>query len=311
MQRLFGLPQKLRSEMLEHSSGRILLRAIDAYHLHGCMFMSAALSFFVVISVIPLSYLALVILTQIVGPSVDVYNSLEAVLRPYLLPDAIVMLRDRVSKISAEGVNIAGAGVGILSFLWAGIRFYEILQVMLTRAWGGSQVRPFLRSKLVSIVLFIAAGALTGLFIMLGTALRNLENLVPAFLGFRLDGLWLFITDSVPALAACFVVFLIYQYLPTRRVPWKVSLAVAVPVGLFWYLSKFLFTRLVLAGGVFTTLYGPMAGFIVLMIWIYFSSSIVLFGAEMGASIQQELHPEEFNSHNGVQQEAVDTRLGV
>lgn len=142
MQRLFGLPQKLRTEMLEHSSGRILLRAIDAYHLHGCMFMSAALSFFVVISVIPLSYLALVILTQIVGPSVDVYNSLEAVLRPYLLPDAIVMLRDRVSKISAEGVNIAGAGVGILSFLWAGIRFYEILQVMLTRAWAAARCGP-------------------------------------------------------------------------------------------------------------------------------------------------------------------------
>ncbi|MEZ5339670.1 MAG: YihY/virulence factor BrkB family protein [bacterium] len=293
------MPARLRSELREHPLGRIILRAADAYHEHGCMFMSAALSFFVVISIIPLSYLALVILTQIVGPSVDVYNSLDAVLRPYLLPDAIVMLRERLSKISEDGISVAGAGFGILSFLWAGIRFYEILQVMLTRAWGGSQVRPFLRSKLVSVVLFISAGALTGLFLMLSTALRNLENLVPAFLGFRLDGLWIVLTDSVPALAACFTVFLIYQYLPTKRVPWKVSLGVALPVGLLWYLSKFLFTQIVMAGGVFATLYGPMAGFIVLMIWIYFSTSIVLFGAEMGASIQQELHPEEFSADAG------------
>lgn len=281
--------------MLEHMAGRILLRAADAYHIHGCMFMSAALSFFVVISVIPLSYVALVILSQIVGPSVNVYNSIEAVLRPYLLPDAIVMLKDRLTKISAEGISVAGAGVGILSFVWAGIRFYEVLQVMLTRAWGGSQVRPFLRSKLVSVVIFLAAGAMTGLFIMLGTAMRNLEDLFPAFLGFRLDGFWLFLTDSLPALTACLVIFLIYHYLPNRNVPWKVSFGMAVPVGLLWYLSKFLFTRLVLAGGIFTTLYGPMAGFIILMVWIYFSSSIVLFGAELGASIQQELHPEEFS----------------
>ncbi len=294
MQRLFGLPKKLRDQLMARTPGRILLRAADAYHEHGCMFMSAALSFFVVISVIPLSYVALVILSQIVGPSVDVHNSIEAVLRPYLLPDAIAMLQVRLIKIAADGISVTGAGVGILSFIWAGIRFYEVLQVMLTRAWGGSQVRPFLRSKLVSVVLFLAAGALTGLFLMLGAALTNLESLVPAFLGFRLDGLWIFLTDSLPAITACIVIFLIYFYLPNRAVPWKVSLGVAIPVGLLWYLSKFVFTKAVLAGGIFTTLYGPMAGFIILMIWIYFSSSVVLFGAEMGASIQQEFHPEEF-----------------
>src|SRR5690606_14526143 len=108
MERLFGLPDRLRRRMLEHMAGRILLRAADAYHIHGCMFMSAALSFFVVISVIPLSYVALVILSQIVGPSVNVYNSIEAVLRPYLLTDAIVMLKDRLTKISAEGISVAG-----------------------------------------------------------------------------------------------------------------------------------------------------------------------------------------------------------
>lgn len=294
MQRLFGLPKHAREWMDDHVVGRILLRAADAYHEHGCMFMSAALSFFVVISVIPLSYVALVLLSQLVGPSVDVYNSLEAVLSPYLLPDAISMLKDRLTKISAEGISVAGAGVGILSFIWAGIRFYEVLQVMLTRAWGGSRVRPFLRSKLVSVVLFLSAGALTGLFLMLGTALSNLEGLVPAFLGFRLDGLWIIIADLVSILSACFVLFLVYHYLPNRKVPWKLSLGVSVPVGLLWYLSKILFTSLALASGIFATLYGPMAGFIILMVWIYFSSSIVLFGAEMGASIQQELHPEEF-----------------
>lgn len=271
-----------------------MLRANEAYHEHGCMFMSAALSFFVVISVIPLSYVALVILSQIVGPSVDVYNSMDSVLRPYLLPDAINMLELRLQKISADGLNFTSAGVGIASFVWAGIRFYEILQVMLTRAWGGSQVRPFLRSKLMSVALFMGAGALSGLFLMLGTALRNLEAQIPAFLGFRLDGMWLVVTDSIPGLTACLVIFLIYTYLPTRRVPWKVSLAMSLPVGLLWYLSKFLFTKIVIGGGIFTTLYGPMAGFIILMIWIYFSSNIVLFGAEVGASIHQEIHPEEF-----------------
>ena len=76
--------------------------------------------------------------------------------------------------------------------------------------------------------------------------------------------------------------------MPNTWVPWRLALAAAVPVGLLWEISKRVFAAYVASRGFYSGVYGPMGSFVLLMVWIYWSSVILLFGAEYAAAWQQE-----------------------
>jgi len=271
--------------------GRALLNSFQAYDAHGCNYMTGTLSFYAVVSLIPLVYIAFWSMTRIIGSSVDVQASLQSMLTQFLLPESADAVMGRAEKLFETNFLIQfGAWWGILAFLWSGMRFYEALHVVLTRAWGGGTSRPFLQRKAWTVLAFIVACTFFSMTMMITasvTTLSQLQNRIPgiALADFEAVILWV-----LPWLISICMVYLLYKYMPTAYVPWRLALGAAVPVGITWELVKRVFTGIVVDSGVYSGIYGPMAGFVLLLVWIYISSVIVLFGAEYAAAWEKEYY---------------------
>jgi membrane protein len=273
---------------------RVLLDALHGYDKHHCLYMAAAISFYAMISLGPLIYLALAVLQRLIGSSELAQTQLLATLEGFMLPDSAENLVARVSGATLIGsLTHIGTWWAILALLWAGISFYDVLTAIFTVAWGGGTARLFLARKLRALlafggacVFFVLTWALTG-----GIAVT--QGLGEQYFGVDLDKLWLGLAWLLPYLLAIALFFLLYKFLPNATVNWQLALCVAIPVGILWELSKRVFV--LLGGGFADSFYGPLAWFVLLMVWIYWSSSIVLLGAEVGAAWQrdtQEYHRE-------------------
>ncbi|MCC6442617.1 MAG: YihY/virulence factor BrkB family protein [Armatimonadetes bacterium] len=279
---------------------RVLCSALEAYDQDGCIYMAAALSFYGMLSLIPLTFVGLWALTAVIGSSHEALVRLEAILRQNLVPSAADDLVRRIQEIAAAGVfSILGTWWSVLAFAWSGVSFYETLHSTLSTAWGGVPVRPFLQRKLLTLTAFLVASLFLLLTLFLTAAVTAIDQIYQSFFGVPLHYLWAGLGRALPFAFSIALFFLLYKFMPNIYVPWRLALAVAAPVGILWEVGKMLFTAYIASRSTYSSFYGPMAGFVLLMIWIYYSSSIVLFGTEIGAAWQRETRKDKDASASG------------
>jgi membrane protein len=289
---LSSLTTAVRKWLLARGWGRALLESFKAYEEHGCGYMTSALSFYAVVSLIPLAFIALWSLTRIIGSSAGAQEYLNSMLHQFLLPKAADDVMDQAEVLFETSLlSLFGAWWAIVAFLWSGVRFYEMLHLVLTRAWGGGSSRPFLERKAWTIMAFVVAGLFFGLTMMTTasvTTLSRLEDIIP---GIALANFEAVVAWVLPWLFSIAMIYLLYKYMPRAYVPWRLALGAAVPVGITWELVKHWFASIVADTGFFSSIYGPMATLVLLMVWIYASANIVLFGAEYAAAWEKQYYP--------------------
>jgi membrane protein len=77
---------------------------------------------------------------------------------------------------------------------------------------------------------------------------------------------------------------LIYRYMPTKRSPWKVVLIGGVLTAVLFNLGRWAIS-LYLAHSTQPSAFGAAASFAALLLWLYYSAQIFLFGAELTACL--------------------------
>ncbi|MBN1460163.1 MAG: YihY/virulence factor BrkB family protein, partial [Armatimonadetes bacterium] len=65
------------------------------------------------------------------------------------------------------------------------------------------------------------------------------------------------------------------------------ALVASVPAALLWLASRRIFAMLVVGSSRYGQLYGPLAGAVVLLLWIYYSAYIMILCGEVGAVLQK------------------------
>jgi membrane protein len=90
------------------------------------------------------------------------------------------------------------------------------------------------------------------------------------------------------------VVALIYQYIPTRRLAWKAVFYGALVTALLFHAGRWAI-GLYLGMAVQPSAFGAAASFVALLLWLYYSAQIFLFGAEFTACLSDSRkgRPEE------------------
>lgn len=83
--------------------------------------------------------------------------------------------------------------------------------------------------------------------------------------------------------------FLIYKIAPDKKIPWKRALQAALFFSVLWEVSKHLFTWYILYLGKFrfSMLYGSLSTLAIFVFWAYYSSSMLLLGAEFAHRLEE------------------------
>ena len=184
----------------------------------------------------------------------------------------------------------------------------------LNRIYGMEEVRPFWRKTGVSVGLTLLAGAgmiggatLLAVGHIFGDEIAD-EIGVGSVYGTLISlGRWPVILAIVLVAAT-----LLYRFAPAKRIalPWTSLGALAFTI--LWAIGTLLFGLYVSNFGSYQVSYGTLAGVVILMIWFYLSSFLLLVGAELNQILSEEADaPVEVDRRDGGTEETRENTAGA
>jgi len=240
---------------------KLLLGSVKDFGPHADGVHAGAMAFFGVLSLFPLAVL-LVLLFSRVLPS-DEANRLVFSQLSALLPDAGPVAGASNTTLQLQSTAV---GLSVFTLLWSSLGVFLTTGYAFDRAWE-------VRGDRNIVVQYLVAAALT---IAVGTAMLAASLLTGA--ASHGGGIAVLVVE---ALVVCTALVILYRALPNADVRWRecflpAALATFVcalaRAGFSWYLGS--------VAQVGRT-YGPAASIAGLMLWLFVTSAVVVWGAEL------------------------------
>jgi membrane protein len=265
---------------------RFLLDVLKAFLRQGCASFAASLAFFSLLSLFPLAFLLLYGVSFLVSQDVIGEQFLLSFLKGFL-PTLGERLAEELHRISVlESVR----WLVFLSFFWfGGLVFYE-LDYVLNVVFESTQKRHPLISTAISIALVGSTGLLL-LMAYVGTqTITLLTDYAPRLWGLDLVALAaheFHLIYTLPFILAFLTVSLLYRLVPRRRPRWQAAMAGALTFSLLWVAAKLIFVSYSDYATVYARLYGSLLEVVLLLLWVYYSAGLLLFGGIITYKLQQ------------------------
>jgi membrane protein len=179
--------------------------------------------------------------------------------------------------------------VGFILALWSGSRALNVFVETITIMYGLGGHRGIVRTRVLSFSLYVmglVTGVVTLPLVVAGP--RLVDRLLPDRLDFLNQLYW----PIVVVLSIFFLATLYHVSVPVRT-SWRYNLPGAALTMVIWIFGSYLL-RWVLTGTAkgSTSIYGPLAAPIVVMLWLYLLSIAVLIGAAVNAAFDR-IWPEK------------------
>lgn len=263
---------------MRHRLTRISRRAIGGFLAHESLQFAGSMAYFGVLSIFQLLVLGVVVGSFVLGEGEAREFVVEQVAAGSPLdPELIGGMIDAVAE-SRGSMTIIG-----LAFLaWSSLGVFSALSGGISRAFDNAPPRPFLKDKLIGIILMGLTGALALASLVIGLVTGIIQEAAADVLATVPGGgtaLWL-IGLLVPILLIFLAFWVIYRIVPNRPVSWGEVLPGAVVAALLWTVLRFGFTYYATSIANYDSAFGPISTAVTLLVFLYFASVIVLLGAE-------------------------------
>jgi membrane protein len=206
-----------------------------------------------------------------------------------LTPQTVnAIVRPTLNDVFANG-RFDVISVGFILALWSGSRALNVFVDTITIMYGLGGHRGVVKTRVLSFSLYVlglVTGVITLPLVVAGPTL--VRRVVPDRLDFINELYW----PIVIALCICFLATLYHVSVPVRT-SWRFNLPGAALTMIIWIFGSYLL-RWVLTSTAkgSTSIYGPLAAPIIVMLWLYLLSIAVLIGAALNAAFDR-LWPEK------------------
>jgi membrane protein len=197
------------------------------------------------------------------------------------------------------GISRAYGRISLLSFLlllWASSGVFLPLERAFNQAWEVEKRRAWWRRRLLALEM----AGIFGVLALLSTLLVGTRRYADAWLKTWVAGPVLPLAQLLYRgvfMAAAFGITLlmflvIFERLPNRRLSLRQVFPGALLTALFWQAVRWLFFRLLPLFN-YRQVYGSIGVVVALMTWVYISSAVMLFGAQVSRSLYRTLRTAE------------------
>jgi membrane protein len=250
-----------------------------------CMTSAAALSYYTVFSLPAILMLIMLVVSSVMDPN-DVRGGLESQLEGLMGPSAGGEVRTILQETERPGGGLIPTIVGIVALIFGATGAMGQLQAALNRAWdvapdpnqGG--IKNFLTKRLFSLGMLLSIAFLLLVSLVISAGLSGMGDRLSSFLPSGLSEPVLHALNLVVSLLVISFLFAaMFKVLPDAKVSWRSAIIGGVVTGVLFVVGKYLI-GLYIGKSNPGEAYGAAGSLIVLLLWIYYSALIVLFGAE-------------------------------
>ena len=260
-------------------------------HDHGPL-MASAMSFHATLSLFPLLLLGVSALGYVYGSEQALQEVLD-LLAQYTPGPVVNTVRDALFTIVETRAQVLA--IGLLALVWTATTVFMNMETAFSITWS---VRPraYWKSRLLSFAMLLVVAAVVAASIGFAALTLRVDGLQWYLLGRRLPEIpraWHLIGYTVPFLLAVVTFTALYHILPNTRVHLRAALLGGVVSGLMWQAALNGF-RIYLSGYArYDIVYGSLGGGVAMVLWIYFTMTALLLGAEVAWQADQRLHARE------------------
>ena len=288
-----GVPEGGR-ERATDLARRLLARTVSSCFRYRVTGLAAEAAFFAILSLPPLvfglagsiGYIARQFdVTQVDVLKNRVIDLASQALTPDTVEDVIAPTMDDV----LQGGRIDIVSIGFVLALWSGSRALNVFIDTISIMYGLGGHRSIVKTRALSFSLYVVALLIGIVLVPLVLAGPDVvAEIIPDDAAFLREAYW----PSVLVLSVGFMTTLYHLSVPARKT-WRSGVPGAAFTLVMWVLGSY-FVRWALgysADG--SSIYGPLAAPIAVLLWLYVLSISVLIGAAINAAIDVERHPHD------------------
>lgn len=285
----------------------VVLRALKNWFAHDSTSESAALAFYTVSSLAPLLLIVVTVAGAIFGEDA-VRGRLVRQFEGLMGREQAGLVQTVLQKANRDPTGGPAAIGGAVLLIVGATAVFAQLQSSLNRIWEvepkpGHFLKDFLRKRLLSFAILVAIGFLLLVSLVLSAGLEAVQSRVAGY--FATQAAWLGRVGALVSFLLFTLLFaLIFRVLPDRHIPWRdVWLGAAVTALLFvagrWAIGLYL------GRAAIASTYGAAGSVIILLLWVYYASFIVLLGAEFTRAYSQRVQQTEAPPEPGAKRQKV------
>lgn len=257
---------------------RVAFEAAADFRRHGGTILAASLAYFSLLSLFPLAYMLLYLVSFVVSRDQLGYDFLLKFLQGFL-PTLGGELARGIKRIAAQQHL---QWVVLPAFAWFGMLVLQKVQYAVDVVFESPRKRHPMLSTAVSAALLGFLAILMVLSYLVTQILTLIVAHAPQIARIDLVAIaaYRFLLSFVlPFVLMLIAVSCLYRYLPSRRPAWRHALIGSAVLTLLWELAKHLFSYYLQSLSVYSQMYGSLLVVVLFLLWVYYSAVLFLYGA--------------------------------
>ncbi|MGZ3845207.1 MAG: YihY/virulence factor BrkB family protein [Flavisolibacter sp.] len=245
--------------------------------------MSGSLAYSTVFSIAPLIML-IIFLADIFYGRNAIEGTIYGQIRSFVGNDAAAQIQSMIRNASLSGKSHMAAVIGVITLLLGATSVFGEIQDSINIIWG-LKPKPkkgwvkLLLNRLLSFSVIGSFGFILLVSLVVNTIIEALMNRLQTLFP-QVTVVLVYIVNQVVILGVTTLLFgVIFKVLPDARIKWKDVLAGAFATAVLFMLGKFVITFYINHSSV-SNAYGAAGSLVIILLWVYYSSAILFFGAE-------------------------------
>lgn len=265
----------------------LLRQAVDRWNADRAPRLAAALAYYATFSLAPLALVTIWIAGLIFGDTIAQRHLVEMIAQNFGA-DSAAFVQGMIGSVYRNSASPLFGLIAVFGLLFGATGLFFAMQDALNTVWSVPPDPPrnvwrsvvgIVQDRALSFVMVLASGGILTVSLAISTLLTTLDPLL------RLvqpqSAALLNIVDLLTSFTIATGLFaVIYRILPETRVTWRGVWLGALSAALLFTVGKFALS-LYLSYSNIRSVFGAAGSFVVVLIWIYYSAQIFLFGAEV------------------------------
>ena len=279
--------EKTIKELMKKRSVIFLDQLAYRFTENNVLGTGAQLTYFLILSLFPFLMVLLNVISYTPLGREDVIMDLIKYM-PTDIQQIIQTFHDDVVSSSSQGFLSIAAIAG----LWTASSGVKAVIKAINKAYNYAENRSFLRLKGLSLLFTVVLILMIIIVFVSLVAGRLIGSLVSDFLGIEdlFLTMWNYLRFVIPLLFMILSFALLYKYSPSIKNRYSVPLRTTLPGAVFatigWIVLSLLFSFYVSNFGNYAVTYGSLGGVIVMLVWLFISSIVIVLGGEINATFE-------------------------
>ncbi len=260
----------------------LLRQTMSAWSEHEAPRQGAALAFYTILSLAPLVILVISMVAFVFGHT-EAENQLLSQVESMVGQQGSDTVKEMLKQAQKPASGIVASIIGIITLLIGASGVFGELQSALNKIWNvrtanGSGAWGVIQERFFSFGMVLAVGFLLLVSLVISTALAAVGKFFGGAL--PMPEFVLGAMNFIISLGGTVVLFaLMFRFVPSTKIAWSTVWRGAAVTGLLFTVGKLLI-GLYLGKAAVGSAYGAAGSLVVVIVWVYYSAMIFLFGAE-------------------------------